>query len=192
MLAMRLPPEIKRRLEKLSRRTGTSPSTPREAILEHIEDPEDTNLAQDAGAEHEAACSPTVSMEEMMRLYSDGGVSRRVVAPGRTASRQTGSPGRRCAGAIHARTAARSRQSAVHQKPLTRKTPLELPRWLLPTAVAKYNTPCSCSSCKWATVDRVTASPPGGGTKIMEDRCFQSEHRAGIVYRPTAGHGICV
>jgi RHH-type transcriptional regulator, rel operon repressor / antitoxin RelB len=47
MLAIRLPQSIEKRLEKLARRTGrTKTYYVREAILEHREDLEDTNLAE--------------------------------------------------------------------------------------------------------------------------------------------------
>jgi RHH-type transcriptional regulator, rel operon repressor / antitoxin RelB len=46
MLAIRLPPEIEERLEKLAKQTGRSKTFyAREAILEHIEDLEDYYLA---------------------------------------------------------------------------------------------------------------------------------------------------
>ena len=46
MIAVRLPPEIERRLERLSRRTKRSKTFyVREAILQHLEDLEDYYLA---------------------------------------------------------------------------------------------------------------------------------------------------
>jgi RHH-type transcriptional regulator, rel operon repressor / antitoxin RelB len=49
MLAIRLPQSIEKRLEKLARRTGrTKTFYVREAILEHLEDLEDTYLAERA------------------------------------------------------------------------------------------------------------------------------------------------
>lgn len=46
MLAIRLPEEIEERLERLAKKTGrTKTFHAREAILEHIEDLEDTYLA---------------------------------------------------------------------------------------------------------------------------------------------------
>lgn len=75
MLALRLPPEIEQRLEELSRRTGRTKSFyAREAILEHLEDLEDTYLAEEALAEHRATGSPAISMEEMTRRYGHGAV----------------------------------------------------------------------------------------------------------------------
>ena len=48
MLAIRLPPSIEKRLEKLARRTGrTKTFYAREAILAHLEDLEDRYLAEE-------------------------------------------------------------------------------------------------------------------------------------------------
>jgi len=47
MLALRLPPDIEKRLDALARKTGRSKSFyAREAILRHIEDLEDYHLAR--------------------------------------------------------------------------------------------------------------------------------------------------
>ena len=47
MLALRLPPEIEKRLDTLARKTGRSKSFyAREAILRHLEDLEDFHLAR--------------------------------------------------------------------------------------------------------------------------------------------------
>ena len=47
MLALRLPPEIEKRLDALAQKTGRSKSFyAREAILRHIEDLEDYHLAR--------------------------------------------------------------------------------------------------------------------------------------------------
>ena len=47
MLALRLPPEIEKRLAALAKKTGRTKSFyAREAILRHIEDLEDYHLAQ--------------------------------------------------------------------------------------------------------------------------------------------------
>ena len=46
MMAVRLPPEIEKRLERLARKTGRSKTFyVREAILQHLEDLEDYYLA---------------------------------------------------------------------------------------------------------------------------------------------------
>lgn len=47
MLALRLPPELEKRLDLLAKKTGRTKSFyAREAILRHIEDIEDFHLAQ--------------------------------------------------------------------------------------------------------------------------------------------------
>lgn len=70
MLALRLPPEIEKRLEELARRTGRSKSFyAREAILEHLEDLEDTYLAEDALEEHYRSGGRTLSMSEVLERY---------------------------------------------------------------------------------------------------------------------------
>ncbi len=70
MLALRLPEEIERRLEELAARTGRSKSFyAREAILEHLEDLEDTYLAETALTEHFRSGAQTVSMEEILDRY---------------------------------------------------------------------------------------------------------------------------
>ncbi len=71
MLALRLPPEIEERLESLARRTGRSKSFyAREAILEHLEDLEDTYLAQEALDEHYASGGRTITTEELLARYA--------------------------------------------------------------------------------------------------------------------------
>jgi RHH-type rel operon transcriptional repressor/antitoxin RelB len=70
MLALRLPPEIEKRLETLAKRTGRSKSFyARAAILEHLDDLEDFYLAE---RELEAVRSgkvEVVSLDEMMKRY---------------------------------------------------------------------------------------------------------------------------
>ena len=70
MLALRLPPEIEKRLEALAKRTGRSKSFyARAAILEHLDDLEDLYLAE---RELEAVRSgkvETVPLGEMMKRY---------------------------------------------------------------------------------------------------------------------------
>jgi RHH-type rel operon transcriptional repressor/antitoxin RelB len=69
-LALRLPREIEERLEALSRRTGRTKSFyAREAILEHLEDLEDSYLAQEALAEHVGSGGRTISTEELLTRY---------------------------------------------------------------------------------------------------------------------------
>jgi RHH-type rel operon transcriptional repressor/antitoxin RelB len=70
MLALRLPREVEQRLEELARKTGRSKSFyAREAILEHLEDLEDTYLAEEALAEHFSSGGRTISMAEVLERY---------------------------------------------------------------------------------------------------------------------------
>jgi RHH-type rel operon transcriptional repressor/antitoxin RelB len=70
MLALRLPPDIEKRLDELARRTGRSKSFyAREAILEHLEDLEDAYLAEEATAEHASSGGRTLSMAEVLKRY---------------------------------------------------------------------------------------------------------------------------
>jgi len=70
MIALRLPPDIEERLDALARRTGRSKSFyAREAILEHLEDLEDTYLAQEALEEHFRSGGRTISTKELLERY---------------------------------------------------------------------------------------------------------------------------
>lgn len=70
MISLRLPPEIEERLVSLARTTGRSKSFYiREAILEHLEDLEDTYLAQEALEEHVRSEGRTVSTRELLERY---------------------------------------------------------------------------------------------------------------------------
>ena len=62
MLALRLPPEIEKRLDALAKKTGRTKSFyAREAILRHIEDLEDFHLARRRLGRR----APRVSLEEL-------------------------------------------------------------------------------------------------------------------------------
>jgi RHH-type rel operon transcriptional repressor/antitoxin RelB len=62
MLALRLPPEIEKRLDILAKKTGRTKSFyAREAILRHIEDLEDYHLA----TRRLERGGPTVTLEEL-------------------------------------------------------------------------------------------------------------------------------
>jgi len=66
MLALRLPPQIEKRLADLAKKTGRSKSFyAREAILEHLDDLEDLYLARKA---LEEGGEPT-PLEDVMRKY---------------------------------------------------------------------------------------------------------------------------
>ena len=68
MLALRLPPELERRLDALAKRTGRSKSFyAREAIIEHLDDLEDAYLAEER---NRTDSGERVSLEEMMEKYA--------------------------------------------------------------------------------------------------------------------------
>jgi RHH-type transcriptional regulator, rel operon repressor / antitoxin RelB len=69
MLALRLPPEIERRLDELARRTGRTKSYfAREAIIRHLEDMEDMAIAEERLRE----AGESLSWEEVKaRLFDD-------------------------------------------------------------------------------------------------------------------------
>ncbi len=70
MISLPLPPEVEERLVSLARTTGRSKSFHiREAILEHLEDLEDTYLAQEALEEHVRSGGRTVSTRELLERY---------------------------------------------------------------------------------------------------------------------------
>jgi RHH-type rel operon transcriptional repressor/antitoxin RelB len=68
MLAIRLPQDIEKRLDRLAKRTGrTKTYYAREAVLAHIEDLEDTYLAEAALEDIRAGRSKTVPLESVMK-----------------------------------------------------------------------------------------------------------------------------
>jgi RHH-type transcriptional regulator, rel operon repressor / antitoxin RelB len=70
VLAVRLPPEIERRLDALAKATGrTKTFYVREAILEHLEDLEDLYLAEREVKAVRAGKSKTISLEKLMKQY---------------------------------------------------------------------------------------------------------------------------
>ncbi|HEX4067702.1 MAG TPA: DUF6290 family protein [Acidobacteriaceae bacterium] len=70
MLAIRLPADIEKRLDRLAKRSGrTKTYYAREAILRHIEDLEDIEVAeQRLRALHEGRAK-TIPLEEVMKRY---------------------------------------------------------------------------------------------------------------------------
>jgi RHH-type rel operon transcriptional repressor/antitoxin RelB len=68
MLAIRLPETIKKRLDRLAKRTGrTKTYDAREAILRHLDDLEDIYLAEKALNAIRSGRSRTIPLEEGMR-----------------------------------------------------------------------------------------------------------------------------
>ncbi len=70
MLAIRLPEEVEKRLDRLAKRTGrTRTYYAREAVLRHLEDLEDIYLAEAALEEIRAGRSRTIPLESAMKKH---------------------------------------------------------------------------------------------------------------------------
>lgn len=70
MLALRLPKEIEERLDALARKTGRTKSYyAREAIIEHLEDLEDSYIAEQRMREDDGT---RYSLEEVLAELDDG------------------------------------------------------------------------------------------------------------------------
>jgi RHH-type rel operon transcriptional repressor/antitoxin RelB len=70
MLAIRLPEDIEMRLDRLAKRTGrTKTFYAREAVLAHIEDLEDTYLAEATLEDIRAGRSKTLPLESVMKKH---------------------------------------------------------------------------------------------------------------------------
>jgi RHH-type rel operon transcriptional repressor/antitoxin RelB len=68
MLALRLPPDMERRLEQLAKKTGRTKSYyAREAILEKIEEMEDRYLAEER---NRTDSGERIPLDEMLRRYA--------------------------------------------------------------------------------------------------------------------------
>lgn len=72
MLAIRLPENIEKRLDRLAKRTGrTKTYYAREAILKHLEDLEDIHIAEKRLEDLRAGRSLTVPLEVVMRKHGN-------------------------------------------------------------------------------------------------------------------------
>ncbi len=70
MLAIRLPKNIEKRLEKLARRTGrTKTYYVREAILQHLEDLEDIYLAETVLERIRSGEETALPLEDVMKRH---------------------------------------------------------------------------------------------------------------------------
>lgn len=70
MLAIRLPKEIEERLEELARKTGRSKSDHvRDAIIEHLDDLEDLQLAEERLRELRDGSSKAIAIGELMKAH---------------------------------------------------------------------------------------------------------------------------
>ena len=74
MLAIRLPADIEKRLEKLAKRTGrTKTYYAREAILKHLEDLEDIYIADQVYERILRGEEKTIPLEEAMKRHGLAG-----------------------------------------------------------------------------------------------------------------------
>lgn len=70
MLAIRLPEDIEKRLDKLAKRTGrTKTFYAREAILNYLEDLEDLYIAEKRVADIRTGRTKTIPLEKVMKEY---------------------------------------------------------------------------------------------------------------------------
>ncbi len=102
MLAIRLPPDIEVRLEKLAAATGRTKSFyAREAILEHIADLEDVYLAEQRLADLREGRSTAIPMEDVMKKY---GLADQIRSVSREGTIEAGSRTRRANSAVSFRS----------------------------------------------------------------------------------------
>ena len=72
MLAIRLPEKIEERLERLAKRTGrTKAYYARQAIIEHLQDLEDVEIADKRLANLRAGKTRAVPLSRLVRKYGD-------------------------------------------------------------------------------------------------------------------------
>lgn len=72
MIAVRLPAEIEKRLDRLAKRTGRAKSFyVREALLNHLDDLEDIYIAEKRLEDLRAGRSHTIPLEEVMKEHGN-------------------------------------------------------------------------------------------------------------------------
>jgi len=107
MLAIRLPEDIEKRLDCLAKRSGrTKTWYAREAILRHIEDLEDIQIAEEELIAVREGRSRTYTLEEVER---DLGLDNRLLGAGKKEPRQNGRADRPAPHGISAGTRRQSR-----------------------------------------------------------------------------------
>ncbi len=107
MLAIRLPEDIEKRLDRLAKRSGrTKTWYAREAILRHIEDLEDIQIAEEELIAVREGRSRTYTLEEVER---DLGLDNRLLGPGKKDPRQNGRTDRPAPHGVPVRTRRQSR-----------------------------------------------------------------------------------
>jgi RHH-type rel operon transcriptional repressor/antitoxin RelB len=74
LIAVRLPAEIEKRLDRLAKRTGRTKSYyVREALLSHLDDLEDIYIAEKRLEDIHAGRSHTIPLEEVMKEHGNLG-----------------------------------------------------------------------------------------------------------------------
>jgi len=107
MLAIRLPEDIEKRLDRLAKRSGrTKTFYAREAILRHLEDLEDLQIAEEELIAIRERRSRTYTLEEVER---DLGLDDRLVGAGKKEPRQNGRANRPAHHGVPARARRQSR-----------------------------------------------------------------------------------
>ncbi len=110
MLAIRLPADIEKRLDRLAKRSGrTKTWYAREAILAHLEDLEDIYLAEKQLSAIRQGRSKTYTLEEVERSL---GLDDHLRRAGKKEPRQNGPADRAAADHLHARARRQTRRSA--------------------------------------------------------------------------------
>ena len=110
MLAIRLPADIEKRLDRLAKRTGrTKTWYAREAILNHLEDLEDVYLADKALKAIREGRSRTYTLEEVERSL---GLDDHLLRGGKKEPRQNGPAARTASNGVHAGARRQTRKSA--------------------------------------------------------------------------------
>jgi RHH-type rel operon transcriptional repressor/antitoxin RelB len=72
LIAVRLPAEIEKRLDRLAKRTGRTKSYyVREALLSHLDDLEDIYIAEKRLEDIRAGRSHTIPLEEVMKEHGN-------------------------------------------------------------------------------------------------------------------------
>jgi RHH-type rel operon transcriptional repressor/antitoxin RelB len=110
MLAIRLPADIEKRLDRLAKRTGrTKTWYVREAVLNHLEDLEDVYYAEKELIAIREGRSKTIPIEEVMKQY---GLEDRAVPQRRSRAGRSRPPNRAANPEVPVRARRPTRKSA--------------------------------------------------------------------------------
>lgn len=110
MLAIRLPADIEKRLDRLAKRTGrTKTWYVREAVLNHLEDLEDVYYAEKELIAIREGRSKTIPIEEVMKRY---GLEDRAIPDRRSGTGRAGSHSNAANPPVSVRARRQTRKSA--------------------------------------------------------------------------------